>query len=405
MITELLIENFKSFGADTRPLVLRPLNFIVGANASGKTNLISALRFLKLALLQNVELAIAEFEGASEVRNKILRERKEAKPVRIRLKIDGSKLSKMRARKGPKHARMFVYQVELDLRSPDEVPVILKEELTAEFADDAGNPIKYRMLRNENQVKIDDPVFGQTPQEPMLIAPQDATRLAAGTGFFSPPLAVFRNYVEGWSFFNISPDVARRPYKETPELNLGESGEYLATILHKLEKQNGNQASLDQIISGLRGAVPGFKSVRTKPLSVEGKWTFQVVEERIRGAINPRSVSDGTIRLLALMVITHWSALHSTLLAVEEPENGLHPHLSKGIVDLMREASDKRQLLVTTHSPDFLDYLQPDEVILCDKIDGLTTMRHASEVAEIEKFRKRFRLGELWIQGTLGGIV
>src|SRR5205807_10504851 len=88
VITELRIENFKSFGSDTRRLSLRPLNFIVGANASGKTNLLAALRFLRIALLQNVEIAVAEFEGAGEVRNKIQRERKEAKPVRIAFTID-----------------------------------------------------------------------------------------------------------------------------------------------------------------------------------------------------------------------------------------------------------------------------------------------------------------------------
>lgn len=58
MITELTVENFKSFGPDGRSLALQPLNFIVGANASGKTNLLSALRFLKLALLNNVERAV-----------------------------------------------------------------------------------------------------------------------------------------------------------------------------------------------------------------------------------------------------------------------------------------------------------------------------------------------------------
>ena len=189
-----------------------------------------------------------------------------------------------------------------------------------------------------------------------------------------------------------------------PELALGEAGEYLAAILHKLEKQNGEKGSLEQIVAGLRGAVPGFKSVRTKSLEVEGKWTFQVVEDRIRGAINPRSVSDGTIRLLAMMVIAHWSARRSTMLAIEEPENGLHPHLSKHIVELLRTASETRQVLVTTHNPDFLDELEPEEVILCDKEEGFTILRHASDVAEIKSFRKHFRLGELWEQGTLGGI-
>jgi predicted ATPase len=405
MITELRVENFKSFGSEMPPLFLRPLNFIVGANASGKTNLLSALRFLKIALLQNVEIAVGEFEGPGEVRNKIQRERKETKPVRLRLKVDGTKMGKLRFGKSlAKQAKSFNYLVEIDVRTNDEEPLVLHEELSAEFADEGEQPLRYTMVRNQNQVTIKDDAFGHGPTEPIPIAPQDVSRLAAGTSFFSLPLVLFRNFVEGWSFFNISPSVARQPCKEVPELALGEAGEYLAAILHKLEKQNGGAGSLEQIVSGLRGAVPGFKNVRTKALEVEGKWTFQVVEDRIRGAINPRSVSDGTIRLLAMMVIAHWSARRSTLLAIEEPENGLHPHLSRQIVELLRTASETRQVLVTTHNPNFLDELEPEEVILCDKEEGFTVVRHASEIAEIKSFRKHFRLGELWEQGTLGGI-
>ena len=127
MITELKIENFKSFGSDMSPLSLQPLNFIVGANASGKTNLLSALRFLKIALLQNVEIAVGEFEGPGEVRNKIQRERKETKPVRLRLKVDGTKLGKFPFGKGAaKRAKSFNYHVEIDVRSNDEEPLVLR---------------------------------------------------------------------------------------------------------------------------------------------------------------------------------------------------------------------------------------------------------------------------------------
>ena len=403
MISELRVEGFKSFGPATPPIFLRPLNFVVGANAAGKTNLVSALRFLRLALLQNVECAVGEFDGPTEVRNKISRERKERKPLRLGVKLANLGLSV--GSKGKAHEiKAMSYEVCIDLRSDDGVPVVQSEKLLAEIHDESGQKAQYSLKRTQQQVEIDDPVFraGEAHQR-YDVAKQDATRLAAGSGFFSLPCVIFRNYVEGWSFFNINPEVARAPAKEVPDVDLGLAGEHLAVILHKIEQQNGTGA-MGAILDGLRGAVPGFQKIRTRQLPVEGKWAFQVVEEKIRGAINPRSVSDGTIRLLAILVIAHWSAKKSTLIALEEPENGLHPHLSKNIVELMRAASEHRQILVTTHNPDFLDYLQPNEVILCDKVEGFTKIRHASEVAEIDTFRKRFRLGELWEQGALGGI-
>jgi predicted ATPase len=157
-------------------------------------------------------------------------------------------------------------------------------------------------------------------------------------------------------------------------------------------------------MASLRGAVPGFKTVKTRDPDFEGKRSFQVIEERIRSGINPRSVSDGTVRLLALLVIAHSSAKKTTLLAIEEPENGLHPHLSENVVEILRTASKNRQVITTTHNPDFLDSLEPEEVVLCDKIDGLTKVKHASDVKNIKAFREHFRIGELWEQGRLGGV-
>src|SRR5688572_12892312 len=87
MITEIKIEGFKSFGMGTHPIQLGPLTFLVGANASGKTNILSALRFLRTCALQNAEFAVEEFGGLAEVRNKLLRERSESKPLSFRLKF------------------------------------------------------------------------------------------------------------------------------------------------------------------------------------------------------------------------------------------------------------------------------------------------------------------------------
>ena len=98
-------------------------------------------------------------------------------------------------------------------------------------------------------------------------------------------------------------------------------------------------------------------------------------------------------------------ARRSSLIAIEEPENGIHPHLSEHVIDILRQAPSQTQFLAATHNPDFLDSLEPDEVILCDKEEGFTRVKRASDVKEIEQFRKHFRLGELWVQGRLGGVI
>ncbi|MBS1942682.1 MAG: AAA family ATPase, partial [Bacteroidetes bacterium] len=399
MITELRIENFKSFGSGTDALHLKPLNFIVGANASGKTNLVSALRFLKLAVVHNVEYAVNEFEGPGEVRNKIQRQREEPKPVRIGLRIEGlSEWGLGRDRLGLLF-RSMDYTVEIDVRTEGLDAEVVSEHLVVEQVDGAGTPKTFELKRSKTRIDIQD----KGNPELERIAPSlpiDPTRLLAGTPFFASQLMILRNYIEGWSFFNIRPDVARRSYKDSPDQSLGEYGEQLSAVLHRLEKQNGRGA-IARIVDGLRDAVPGFKGVRTVPLGVER--SFEVLEDRIKGGLSPGSVSDGTVRLMALLVAAYWYDHKSSLLVIEEPETGLHPHLSKHVMDLLRTVSERRQVIATTHNPAFLDELEPDEVILCDKPEGYTVVRTAAAVEDIETFRKTFRLGELWQQGALGG--
>lgn len=409
LITSLEIEGFKSFGVPGENVKLGALNFLVGANASGKSNLLNCLRFLQCAVLEDAEYAVNEFGGLAEVRNKLLRQRNQPKPVTIRFHLQAPVDIHLGAPSTEGRSfgiTSFDCSVALDLRDETNRPVVAAEEVTAQLVLDAGKKATYRLTRKQDQVTLIDPTAEQQGGElhrTYRVPEQEQSRLAIGVGLFSLPCVVLRNIIAGWQFFNISPRVARLPYREVPDLHLGPAGENLAVVLHRLEQQNG-RGSLDPIIAGLKGVVPGFKGLKTTRLPVESKYAFQVVEEKIRSALNPDSVSDGTIRLLALMVIAHWSTEEASLVAVEEPENGIHPHLAEHIVQVLRTASERRQLLVTTHNPAFLDFLEPDEVILCDKVDGFTQLRRAADVAEIETFRKRFSLGDLWTQGVLGGI-
>lgn len=88
MITSVTIEGFKSFGSPAMSIPLGNLNFIVGANACGKTNFVSALKFIYLSILHGVDYTVNnEFNGCKEVRNRVLRERSESRPCRIALRL------------------------------------------------------------------------------------------------------------------------------------------------------------------------------------------------------------------------------------------------------------------------------------------------------------------------------
>lgn len=405
MITSVTIEGFKSFGSPAKPVELGPLNFIVGANASGKTNFVSALRFLQLSLLHGLDHTVNnEFNGCRETRNRVLRERGEQRPVGItvRLQLTGQDF---RTPDGRAFAMGSAwYALKADLRSDDSNPVVLSENFEARLMAADGSASTYTLERDLTSVRIHDPTNATAPDRTEVVHPQESSHLTVATGFFGLPALLFRELVSGWAFFSLNAELARQSAREIPGVELGPHGENLAAVLHEIEKRNGHGA-MKAVLSSLRGAVPRVKEIKPLRTEVEGKWTFQLVEERVR-ALSPASISDGTIRLLAMLVATHWSARNSSLLIIEEPENNLHPHLCEQMVATFRATSKSRQVLVTTHSPGFLDYLEPEELLLCER-DEESTFTHlvpASSRENIDIFRRRFTLGELWVQGALGGI-
>ena len=402
MITELAIEGFKSFGSPAETIALGPLNVLIGANASGKTNLLCALRFLQNAVAHDVAYAVSEMGGSAEVRNKRLRHRREPKPVRLSLKLEREfkfSLAEDSEQSSDMHViRSFKYDLTLNLRGDDTTPTIEAESLHTETVRH-GKTSTIGLNRSGKKVVIHDPTSGALDQT-ISVPEQEPTRLAlVGVGFFSLPATILREEIRSWSFHNFIPDIARHPYREEPDAKLGSAGQKLAAILHRMTDD-------DRVLiaQGLRATVPGIKSVKTTKLPIEDTLAFQIMEDKLKAAVNPISVSDGTVRLLALLVVTTWSVRSSSLIAIEEPETGVHPHLAEYLIEILKSASLRSQFIVTTHDPNLLDYLDPDEVVLCDKQDGFTKLQKASGVTDIDQFREHFTLGELWSQGAFGAV-
>ncbi len=402
MLSSVEIEGFKSFGAQGVRVPLSPLNFIVGPNASGKTNFLAALRFLKMALSQGAEHAVSELGGTSEVRNKRERKRKTGKDLRIRITTDQTVPVSAPRNDATLSVSDFDYTLQLDLRAPDGVPTVVSEVLTA-VVSRADKPQNYTLTRDKTKVRIEDPEpLGSHTSQEFAVPPQERSRPVLSAGFFSLPSVLFRQMVDSWSFFNISPQVARLPYKDSAEATLGAFGENLSVVLHRLDSANG-QSGLTDLLAGLRSVVSGLKDIKPVKDDLEGKWHLKIAEEGIRGHLSPQSISDGTVRLIALLVIASVGASQHGLIAIEEPENGVHPQVTEHLVSVLREASTTSQIIATTHSQAFLDYLEPSEVLLCGRIGGFTRIRRADEHGEIDSFRKHFSLSELWVQGTFDG--
>ena len=115
-------------------------------------------------------------------------------------------------------------------------------------------------------------------------------------------------------------------------------------------------------------------------------------------------MSDGSLRYLCLLAIL-LDPEPPPIIGLEEPEMGLHPDLMHKLANLLVDASYRCQLVVTTHSDILVDALTEDykSVVVCEKRDGRTDMKRLSE-PEFSHWLEKYRLGELWTSGQLGGV-
>ena len=121
-------------------------------------------------------------------------------------------------------------------------------------------------------------------------------------------------------------------------------------------------------------------------------------------AVPASRLSDGSLRYLCLLAIL-LDPEPPLLVVIEEPELGLHPDLMPKIADLLVDASSRCQLVVTTHSDVLVDALseRPDSVVVCEKYEGQTVMRRL-DGSELARWLEKYRLGQLWNSGELGGV-
>jgi predicted ATPase len=190
----------------------------------------------------------------------------------------------------------------------------------------------------------------------------------------------------------------RRP--QPTDLNsdfLNEDAINLALVLGEME--HGGLSS--ELVGRLRNADPAIAGFHTRVLG--GTIQLFLTYEGLQSPVPASRLSDGTIRYLCLLaVLCHPSP--PPLVCLEEPELGLHPDLLPGLADLLVTASQRMQLIVTTHSDILVDVLTniPESVVVCEKHDGSTTMRRLSRNG-LKHWLGEYGLGQLWRKGEIGG--
>jgi predicted ATPase len=160
-----------------------------------------------------------------------------------------------------------------------------------------------------------------------------------------------------------------------------------------------NSELFDEILQKMKERVPGIGDISPESTS-DGRLLLKFRDGSFKDPFIDRYVSDGTIKMFAYLVLLHDPKPHP-LLCVEEPENQLYPRLMAELAEEFRDYSrNGGQVFVSTHSPDFLNALQIEEVFWLSKTGGYTSVHRAKEDAQLMAYMEDGdQMGYLWKQG------
>ena len=380
------LENYRVFRRAKFSSLPR-MSVVVGANGSGKSTLFDAFSFLKEALTQNVAWAVARRGGYQE-----LVSRGCDGPIGITVKFRES------------GNRLATY--ELKIAEVDGQPVVDREVLRYRRGS-YGRPWKFvDFSHGKGRAITNESVYGKKNARAQRGAFEldDPSILAIkGLGQFQKFRIVtdLRKLLENWHISNFQIDDARSSAEAGHADHLSTHGDNVAQVAKYLFVHHKIQ--FKKILDAMKQRVPGVSKVEAKPTE-DGRLVLRFQDRSFRDPFVSRYVSDGTIKMFAYLVLLHDPSPHP-LLAVEEPENQLYPHLFAELVEEFRGYAERGgQVFVSTHSPEFLNGAEPEEVYWLVKEQGFSAVRRASEDANLKRLHAEGdKLGALWRRGLFEG--
>ena len=369
-VRRLLLQNFRSIPSAT--ISFDNPTIFVGRNGSGKSNLISAFSFVADAMTAPLRTVLERAGGLSAVRH---RSAGGGRPPRLGVRVDLAGRDD-----GARHA---IYAFEIKSR-PGRGFSVTREQCVV-----PNGPNRFWFDRGETQFRSN--VEGLKPppvDEASLILP-----VIGGVQAF---WLVWR-ILSGLCVYAINPTELRRMQEPDPGFRLTRDGANTTSVLREIEKRSPKTFAL--ITEVLSTIVPDLDrvAVRThgKSLALQftQRWGTDAPKARNFEAFN---MSDGTLRALGILVALFQPA-GPALVAIEEPEATIHPGAMETIVDVLLAASERIQVVMTTHSPELLDakWITDRHLRMVDWRKGAT---HVADVSEANRAAVRGHLmgaGEL----------
>lgn len=361
---------------------LTPLTVLTGANGSGKSTVFDVFAFLKESFTQGLR-------PAWDARNRIdsIRSRGSKGPVSFEIKY--------RAPDFDGKDRLVTYSLSVDEEGAR--PVVIDEHMTWSTSPGSGRP-RQILTFQRGTGSVYDERTGRYDEEALASADLLAVS-ALGQFQTHPRVKALRDFIQGWYLSYVSAAGTRTTPNAGPEPRLSQSGDNLANVIQYLQERHPDR--LETIFGVLSSRVPQLENVLPSRLD-DGRLLLRLKDRPFEEPVLARFASDGTLKLLAYLTVLY-DPEPFQVIGIEEPENQLHPKLLPILADEIRAVSATSQVLVTTHSPEFLTTVKPPELWTIRRgDDGYSRVTRVSDDELVMRMIEQgATLGSLWSEGYL----
>ena len=340
-IRSISIEGFKSIER-IKELPLRPINVLIGANGSGKSNFIGVFSLLQAKRDNTVDEYVERSGGADRILH------------------FGSKVTK-------------------------ELKVVVN------FSGNAWFELAMVVAEDDRVVVTSRVPFGGR----MLIR-------EGSTGVTQ----LMRDQLQRFRVCHFHDTGPTSPMKRIADVHdnryLREDGSNLAALLYRLLHKE--QTAYDMIVRTVRLVAPFFDDFVLEPLALnDDKIRLQWRHRGTDAYFDASSLSDGSLRFMALAtLLLQPASLQPSVILLDEPELGLHPYAITVFCSLVKQCSADKQIVLATQSPLVVDHFEPEDVLVADRVDGRTELTRLGP-DRLAKWLRDYSLGELWQKNELGG--
>lgn len=379
MLKSLHVQHYKSL-ADVR-VDFAPITVLVGTNGTGKSNVVDALRFVRDAMTHDLDHAISGRGGLE-----IIRQYSPTRPYTVSIKVDFEYPLEQREKKYPASYAFKLVGLGGNYRVESEEASWYEEmhEMGAD-GDFFSTGIHAVSFRRDRQGKVYvngvEESHSKTHEDRLAIR-----RYAGPDAFFSQ--GAISSRLGSMRFADIYPNIMREPSRPDTDKMLKESCVNWASVLKTMRQTRGGETRLRRIMEFMRQIMPSLDHVSVKQVSgyVVPQFLVKDSPKEKSHFFDPVQLSDGTLRMFG-MLLALYQMPPPRFLAMEEPEQTIHPGVLGLLVEAFREVSKRTQLLLTTHSPYMLDNFDPTEIRVVSMEEGETRLSpiRKSQVATVKQ--------------------